>query len=201
MFHLNLLSEGADYSMDESLLNYNPTVEYALKNFFNKQRALYILPDISAPGIPLSDLEIITNDYTLPSSWGTTKLRRANQINWQHIRLIHNQITGTSVLADHQLSISLGKAKVGAGFVSYLKPSQLANGYLITEYFVELTKAIKRVYGGSLSIELLVLPGNTSLYNYKQDTVTYLWLKTTSQAIRDHGNDWIKEHWISTDIK
>ena len=187
--------------MDESLLNYNPTVEYVLKDFFNKQRAMYIFPDISIPGIPLSDFETITNNHTLPSSWGMIKLRRANQINWQYIRSIHDQITDTTILADHPLSVSLGKAKIGAGFVPYLNPSRLANGYLTTEYFVKLTKAIKRVYGGSLSIELLVLPGNTSLYNYKQDTVTYLWLKTTSQAIRDHGNDWIKEHWIPTDIK
>lgn len=190
---MNLLSNGGSF-MDESLLNYNETVEYVLKDFFNKQRAMCILPTHTMSNFPDVELFNISNN-----SW-TPDYRNVDRDFIRELMRLQKQLDQqTAKIADHQFGLSLGKQRVGAGYVPYLKDSPMSR-----QYFADLTKVIKmsrKDYKYPPLMELLVLSGDESLYNPQQHTTTFLWLKTTPDAIRDHGNDWIKEHWIPTDIK
>lgn len=191
---------GDIFTMNETLLNYDESTEFALKDFFDRKSAMQILPGQTMSRVPLTEMWSMTKNNGFPPTWSSARINHLDH------DLIHNWYLSSdevgissSSLADHQFVISLGKEKIGGGFAPYCYKFDKA-----LDYFVALTKVVKNgSFKGRRSslLELLVLPGKESVYNSGEGTVTFLWLKTTSEAIRDHGNDWIKDHWVSTDIK
>ena len=191
---------GDTFAMNESLLNYDEATEFALKDFFDKQSAMHILPGQTISRIPLTEMWSMTQNNGFPPTWSYARINRLDHDLIHNWHLSSDKVgISSSSLADHQFVISLGEEKIGGGFAPYCYKLDKA-----VDYFVALTKVVKNgSFKGRRSslLELLVLPGNESVYNSGEGTVTFLWLKTTSEAIRDHGNDWIRDHWVPTDIK